>query len=162
GPGRRRPHPEQAGEPVPPHLLHGHRPRALPAAGGGGGHGPPGGYGGAAARQDGKPEGPSARGRTGRVRGPDDVRARRTAHSSGLLVVTNDHRLGERLTDPAQHVPKTYHARVRGVPEEAALAVVREGLSLGDAAGTVYRPSTLRVLGLTRQGEAWLEIVLTE
>ena len=41
--------------------------------------------------------------------------------SSGLLVLTNDHRLGERLTDPSHHVPKTYHVRVAGVPEAEAL-----------------------------------------
>jgi 23S rRNA-/tRNA-specific pseudouridylate synthase len=40
--------------------------------------------------------------------------------SSGLLILTNDHRLGERLTAPAAHVPKTYHARVRGLPDAEA------------------------------------------
>src|SRR5438034_7674588 len=35
--------------------------------------------------------------------------------------LTNDHRLGHRLTDPEHEVPKTYHARVSGIPEEPAL-----------------------------------------
>ncbi len=47
--------------------------------------------------------------------------------SSGLLILTNDHRLGERLTAPAAHVPKTYHARVRGLPDAEALRALREG-----------------------------------
>src|SRR5918999_3775834 len=45
--------------------------------------------------------------------------------SSGLLLLTNDHRLGQRLTDPEHHVPKTYHVRVEGVPDEQALRALR-------------------------------------
>jgi 23S rRNA pseudouridine2605 synthase len=91
--------------------------------------------------------------------------------SSGLLILTNDHRLGERLTSPDQHVAKTYHARVRGVPDRAALAALREGLMLDD--GTTTRPAAVRELGSARgagraagapaaETSAWLEIVLTE
>jgi 23S rRNA pseudouridine2605 synthase len=90
--------------------------------------------------------------------------------SSGLLILTNDHGLGERLTSPDHHVPKTYHARVRGVPDPEALRALREGLALDD--GTLTRPAKVRVLGTPRSrpgvgpgsGEAstWLEIVLTE
>jgi 23S rRNA pseudouridine2605 synthase len=81
--------------------------------------------------------------------------------SSGLLVFTNDHRLGERLTDPAHHVPKTYHVRVHGVPDDQALRALRDGVALFD--GTVSRPARVRALGAVRGGEeAWLEIVLTE
>jgi pseudouridine synthase len=78
----------------------------------------------------------------------------------GLLVLTNDHRLGERLTDPRHHVPKTYHARVDGVPDDEALLVLRTSVPLED--GTLTRPARVRVLGTTRGGTTWLEIVLTE
>jgi pseudouridine synthase len=81
--------------------------------------------------------------------------------TSGLLVLTNDHRLGERLTSPEHHVPKTYHARVAGLPDPEALRALREGLPLDD--GTVTRPAKVRVLGTPRgEGSTWLEIVLTE
>ena len=79
--------------------------------------------------------------------------------SAGLLIVTNDHRLGQRLTDPEHRVPKTYHVRVEGVPEEAALGALRSGVELGD--GTRTRPARLRALGSGRDG-TWLEVVLTE
>jgi pseudouridine synthase len=79
--------------------------------------------------------------------------------TSGLLVLTNDHRLGQTLTDPEHHVPKTYHVRVKGVPDPAALRVLREGAPLG--AGEEARPARVRVLGSAR-GETWLELVLTE
>jgi 23S rRNA pseudouridine2605 synthase len=80
--------------------------------------------------------------------------------SSGLLLLTNDHRLGQRLTDPAHHVPKTYHVRVEGVPDAEALRALREGVPLGD--GTLSRPAQVRALGAARGGAEWLEIVLTE
>jgi pseudouridine synthase len=88
--------------------------------------------------------------------------------TSGLLVLTNDHRLGERLTSPDAHVPKTYHARVDGVPEDEALRALREGVPLEDGE---TRPARVRVLGTPRAKEeaaesrgpsTWLEIVLTE
>ncbi len=89
--------------------------------------------------------------------------------TSGLLILTNDHRLGERLTSPGHHVPKTYHARVAGVPDGEALRALREGVPLGD--GSVTRPAKVRLLGTPRgasparsapKGSTWLEIVLTE
>ena len=80
--------------------------------------------------------------------------------TSGLLILTNDHRLGHRLTDPAHHVPKTYHAHVRGVPGAEALRALAEGVPLGD--GTLSRPAQVRALGSGKAGGAWLEIVLTE
>jgi pseudouridine synthase len=80
--------------------------------------------------------------------------------TSGLLILTNDHRLGHRLTDPGHHVPKTYHARVRGVPGAEALGALAEGVPLGD--GTISRPAIVRPLGSGREGGGWLEIVLTE
>ncbi len=79
--------------------------------------------------------------------------------SSGLLILTNDHRLGEQLSSPDHHVPKTYHARVRGVPDREALRALREGLPLDD--GVVTRPARVRLLG-GRPGSTWLELVLTE
>ncbi len=80
--------------------------------------------------------------------------------TSGLLILTNDHRLGERLTDPDTHVPKTYHARVAGLPDDVSLRVLREGTPL--EGGLVTRPAKVRVLGTARGGSTWLEIVLTE
>ncbi|HEU0106780.1 MAG TPA: pseudouridine synthase, partial [Vicinamibacteria bacterium] len=80
--------------------------------------------------------------------------------SSGLLILTNDHRLGQRLTDPEAHVPKRYHARVRGIPAPEALRALGEGVPLGD--GTVSRPAQVRALGTAQSGSSWLEIVLTE
>jgi 23S rRNA pseudouridine2605 synthase len=81
--------------------------------------------------------------------------------SSGLLVFTNDHRLGHRLTDPGHHVPKAYHVRVQGVPSDEALAALRRGVVLPPE-NVATKPARVKVLGARREGGTWLEIVLGE
>jgi pseudouridine synthase len=86
--------------------------------------------------------------------------------TSGLLILTNDVALGHRLTHPEHHVPRTYHARVRGLPDPEALRALSEGLDPGD--GVPTRPADVRLLGSPRpdasplSGTSWLELVLTE
>ena len=90
--------------------------------------------------------------------------------TSGLLILTNDSRLSRHLTDPRSRVPKTYHARVQGHPDEEALRALGQGVDLGGGVRT--RPAIVRPLGSSRgqrstrredgRGSSWLEIVLTE
>jgi 23S rRNA pseudouridine2605 synthase len=80
--------------------------------------------------------------------------------SSGLLILTNDHSLSANLTDPAHGTPKVYHVRVKGIPSHEALRCLRSGMTLRD--GTATRPASARLLGITRDGQGWIEIVLRE
>jgi pseudouridine synthase len=80
--------------------------------------------------------------------------------SSGLLILTNDHRLGHALTDPEHHVPKTYHVRVTGVVADESLVLLRGGIPLPNGATT--RPAHAQLLGANRDGTSWIEITLTE
>jgi pseudouridine synthase len=80
------------------------------------------------------------------------------ADSEGLLILTNDAQLAVALADPVYHVPKTYCVTVRGVPTEAAITRLRQGIVLNDG---VTRPA--QVCCLKAHAEtAVLEIVLTE
>ena len=55
------------------------------------------------------------------------------ADSTGLILVTNDGDLAQRLTHPSFEVPRTYRATVRPVPvPEHALRRLREGVDLDD------------------------------
>jgi 23S rRNA pseudouridine2605 synthase len=55
------------------------------------------------------------------------------ADTSGLILLTNDGELAQRLTHPRYEVPKTYLARVGGGPvAEVALALLRGGVRLDD------------------------------
>lgn len=48
--------------------------------------------------------------------------------SEGLLVLTSDNRLKARLTEPRHGHAKVYWAQVEGIPDEAALERLREGV----------------------------------
>ena len=55
------------------------------------------------------------------------------ADSSGLILLTNDGELANRLTHPRFEVGKTYRAKLGGGPPgEAALRLLREGVDLED------------------------------
>jgi 23S rRNA pseudouridine2605 synthase len=55
------------------------------------------------------------------------------ADSSGLILLTNDGALAERLTHPRYEVPRTYRVRVAGGPVgERALRALRTGIELED------------------------------
>jgi len=79
--------------------------------------------------------------------------------SSGLLCLTNDGELTERLLHPRYQLPRTYHAKVSGVPTPAALQALRQGVRLED--GTVSAPATVRILRAC-ETKAWLELTLRE
>lgn len=52
--------------------------------------------------------------------------------SEGLLVLTDDGQQQHRITDPRHKLPKTYFAQVEGVPDDAALRQLRNGVHLND------------------------------
>ena len=53
-------------------------------------------------------------------------------NSEGLLVLTDSGRLQARIADPKHKMSKTYLAQVEGIPDETALAALREGIELKD------------------------------
>jgi 23S rRNA pseudouridine2605 synthase len=61
--------------------------------------------------------------------------------SSGIILLTNDTRLGEAVTNPLGHVPKTYEVRLDRPLDDEALRALRSGLSLRD--GTLLRPADI-------------------
>jgi 23S rRNA pseudouridine2605 synthase len=68
------------------------------------------------------------------------------ADSSGLILLTNDGALANRLTHPRYEVPKTYRVRVaRGPISESALGALRRGVQLED--GPTAPASARRVRG---------------
>ena len=55
--------------------------------------------------------------------------------SEGLLLLTNDGALVERLMHASSHVPKTYLVKVSGTPSEEAIEKLRRGVVLKTADG---------------------------
>src|SRR5690625_5247493 len=52
--------------------------------------------------------------------------------SEGLLVLTDNGRLQQRIADPRHQLEKTYWAQVEGEPTDAALEPLRHGVELRD------------------------------
>lgn len=65
--------------------------------------------------------------------------------TSGLLILTDDHQLGEALTNPDAHVLKSYEVAVDRPPDAAAIESLRRGLDIGRGERT--RPAQVHSLG---------------
>ena len=78
--------------------------------------------------------------------------------TEGLLLLTNDGELAERLTHPRYGVEKEYLAEVEGRPTSAQLAALRAGVELDDG---FARPATARIVD-ARADRGQLRLVMTE
>jgi pseudouridine synthase len=79
-------------------------------------------------------------------------------HTEGLLILTNDGELAQRLQHPRYKIPKTYRTKVKGLPDARALQRLRTGVVLD---GRRTAPAAVRKTGTTGKN-AWLEITITE
>lgn len=78
--------------------------------------------------------------------------------TSGLLILTNDTQLAERITNPKNHIPKTYVVKVRGRVTEEALQKLRSGVLLHDGP---TMPAKVEVIRYTN-GNTWLKMTVYE
>lgn len=93
--------------------------------------------------------------------------------SEGLLLLTDDGRLQNRIASPKFKMAKTYWVQVEGIPGDKALAALRSGVELKDG---LTRPAKARVMdepdGLWPRTppvrfrktvpDTWLELTITE
>ncbi|MBD3293617.1 MAG: pseudouridine synthase [Armatimonadia bacterium] len=78
--------------------------------------------------------------------------------STGLLMLTDDGDLTQRLLHPKHHVPKQYLADVEGTPSESQLRRLRSGVELDDG---VTQPAEVMLVA-QGGGEARLRITISE
>jgi pseudouridine synthase len=79
-------------------------------------------------------------------------------HTEGLLIMTTDGELAHLLQHPRFGIPKTYRAKVKGLPTEQALGHLRSGVMLN---GRATAPAQVRESTTTGKN-AWLEITIRE
>jgi 23S rRNA pseudouridine2457 synthase len=92
--------------------------------------------------------------------------------SEGLLLLTDDGKLQTRIAEPKHKLPKTYWIQVEGVPDAAALEILRHGVKLNDGR---TRPAEVRLIPepelwprdppirLRRHiPTSWIELTITE
>jgi 23S rRNA pseudouridine2457 synthase len=92
--------------------------------------------------------------------------------SEGLLLLTDDGALQARIADPQHKLPKTYWAQVEGLPDDAALDRLRQGVMLNDGrtrpaqAGTIPEPVLWPrdppIRFRKNVPTTWLELTITE
>ena len=101
------------------------------------------------------------------------VAGRLDADSEGLLLLTDDGQQQAQIADPRFKMAKTYWVQVDGLPTEAALAALRQGVQLNDG---MTLPAQARAMDepaylwprdppiRVRQNlpTAWLELVIRE
>lgn len=79
--------------------------------------------------------------------------------SEGVLLLTNDGELANRIAHPRYRIDKEYHALVEGRPVERALDTLRRGGVAVD--GGYTSPATVEILG-PEGPHTWLKIVIHE
>ena len=84
--------------------------------------------------------------------------------SEGLLLVTNDGELANRLTRAAAGVEKTYLVKVAGQPTEGELDILRAGVAIerGGPGTSKVRTAPARIRQVRQGDNPWYEVVLIE
>jgi len=82
--------------------------------------------------------------------------------SEGLLLLTNDGELANRLMKAASHVPKTYVVKVSGQPSEEALQRLRAGVSIAIEGGRRVKTAPARIRPVKAGPNPWYEVMLIE
>jgi 23S rRNA pseudouridine2605 synthase len=89
--------------------------------------------------------------------------------SEGLLLLTNDGDLAQRLTRAASHVPKTYLVKVSGRPSEESITKLRQGVMLPPEnrhdrrrPERTVKTAPARITLIREADNPWYEVTLTE
>jgi len=82
--------------------------------------------------------------------------------SEGLLLLTNDGDLANRLMKAASHVPKTYLVKVAGTPAPEDLGKLRGGISIRAERGGRVRTAPAKIKSIREGDNPWYEVTLIE
>lgn len=84
-------------------------------------------------------------------------------HSEGLILLTNDGDLAHKVSHPSNGSIKTYHVKVRGIPEERIIDKLRRGITLEGRRTLPCDIERLRTTGRSDEaGNSWFEVKLRE
>jgi len=82
--------------------------------------------------------------------------------SEGLILMTNDGALAQKLMKAGSHVPKTYLVKVSGKPDEKSIQQLREGITIELEDGRKVKTSPAKIRLAEDGGNPWYEVVLIE
>jgi 23S rRNA pseudouridine2605 synthase len=79
-------------------------------------------------------------------------------NSTGVLVVTNDGDLAEKMAHPRNQIYRTYHIQVAGHPTREIYDSLKEGLRFAEGRFRVKSVKSMKRIGQS----TWLEVILSE
>lgn len=82
--------------------------------------------------------------------------------SEGLLLMTNDGALAQKLMKAGSHVPKTYLVKTSGKPDEKAIERLRQGITIVLEDGRRLKTSPAQIRLAEDAANPWYEMVLIE
>ena len=79
--------------------------------------------------------------------------------AEGLMLLTNDGLLAQKMSHPSSRVPRTYMVKIKGVPDDRELGAIRKGMSIGEG----ERVGEIAWTVVKRQKtSAWIKMTLHE
>src|SRR5271165_4714559 len=82
--------------------------------------------------------------------------------SEGLLLMTNDGDLAQKLMKAGSHVPKTYHVKISGRPDDRAIEKLGAGVAIELQDGKRVKTSPAKIRLIEDAANPWYEVVLIE
>jgi 23S rRNA pseudouridine2605 synthase len=82
--------------------------------------------------------------------------------SEGLLLMTNDGALAQKLMKAGSHAPKTYMVKISGKPDEQAINRLRAGVTIELEDGTRVKTSPAKIRLAEDGANPWYEVILIE
>jgi len=82
--------------------------------------------------------------------------------SEGLLLMTNDGALAQKLMKAGSHVPKTYLVKISGKPDEKSIQKLRDGVTIELEDGRNVKTSPAKIRLVEDVANPWYEVVLIE
>jgi 23S rRNA pseudouridine2605 synthase len=84
-------------------------------------------------------------------------------HSEGLIVLTNDGDLAFKVSHPRHGSVKTYHVKVRGVPEQRLIEKLERGITIDGKRTLPCEIARMKTTGRNEdEGNSWYEVKLRE
>jgi 23S rRNA pseudouridine2605 synthase len=82
--------------------------------------------------------------------------------SEGLLLMTNDGALAQKLMKAGSHVPKTYLVKISGRPDEKTIERLRAGVTIELEDGRKVKTSPAKIRLVEDGANPWYEVILIE
>ena len=79
--------------------------------------------------------------------------------TEGLLLMTNDGDFSNEIANPQSNIPKTYHAKLNGIPSDSQLEKLLRGVSI---VGGKVKATYIKRLKKGSDSKDWIQITITE